>query len=250
MKRIESEYRKAFAGVTPAPALRARTEAMVHTLGRSRTRRVRKALLCLALCVILLCATAVAAREFGLLSFWQSGYAGNQELLAALEPLLETVNAEYEGAVALTVSEALLSENSLALQYSVQNRTDAPLYIGARRVLLDGALPDAVGTGSAPYEQAIFPAGQSGTGVWQETLAGAPLELTTHTLELQLDIYRVPEGAPSPQALCRPVEETYIFLETARVAFPITARALETRTALHDGQPLEFAFHGLSLIHI
>ena len=118
MKRIESEYRKAFAGVTPAPALRARTEAMVHTLGRSRTRRVRKALLCLALCVILLCATAVAAREFGLLSFWQSGYAGNQELLAALEPLLETVNAEYEGAVALTVSEALLSENSLALQYS------------------------------------------------------------------------------------------------------------------------------------
>ena len=108
MKRIESEYRKAFAGVTPAPALRARTEAMVHTLGRSRTRRVRKALLCLALCVILLCATAVAAREFGLLSFWQSGYAGNQELLAALEPLLETVNAEYEGAVALTVSEALL----------------------------------------------------------------------------------------------------------------------------------------------
>lgn len=247
MKRIESEYRKAFAGVMPEPALRARTEAMVHTLGRSRTRRVRKALLCLALCVILLCATAVAAREFGLLSFWQSGYAGNQELLAALEPLLETVNAEYEGAVALTVSEALLSENSLALQYSVQNRTDAPLYIGARRVLLDGALPDAVGTGSAPYEQAIFPAGQSGTGVWQETLAGAPLELTTHTLELQLDIYRVPEGAPSPQALRRPVEETYTFLETARVAFPITARALETRTALHDGQPLEFAFDGYSL---
>ena len=247
MKRIESEYRKAFAGVTPAPALRARTEAMVHTLGRSRTRRVRKALLCLALCVILLCATAVAAREFGLLSFWQSGYAGNQELLAALEPLLETVNAEYEGTVALSVPEALLSENSLALQYSVQNRTDAPLYIGARRILLDGALPDTVGTGSASYEQAIFPAGQSGTGVWQETFAGAPLELTTHTLELQLDIYRVPEGAPSPQALRRPVEETYTFLETARVAFPTIARALETRTALHDGQPLEFAFDGYSL---
>ena len=167
-------------------------------------------------------------------------------MLAALEPLLETVNAEYEGAVALTVSEALLSENSLALQYSVQNRTDAPLYIGARRVLLDGALPgpDTVGTGSTPYAEAIFPAGQSGTGVWQETFAGAPLELTTHTLELQLDIYRVPEGAPSPQAMRRPVEETYTFLETARVAFPITARALETRTALHDGQPLEFAFNG------
>ena len=43
------------------------------------------------------------------------------------------------------------------------------------------------------------------------------------------------------------MEETYTFLETARVAFPITARALETRTALHDGQPLEFAFHGYTL---
>ena len=99
---------------------------------------------------MLLCATAVAAREFGLLSFWQTGYEGNEELLAALEPLLETVNAEYEGTVVLTVSEALLTENSLALQYSVQNPTDAPLYIGARSILLDGALPgpDTVGTGS------------------------------------------------------------------------------------------------------
>ena len=57
----------------------------MHTLGRSRVRRVRKALICLALCVVLLCATAVAAREFGLLSFWQREHAGNQELLAALE---------------------------------------------------------------------------------------------------------------------------------------------------------------------
>ncbi len=227
----------------------ARTEAMVLALGGSHARRVRKALLCLALCVMLLCATAVAAREFGLLSFWQTGYEGNEELLAALEPLLETVNAEYEGAVVLTVSEALLTENTLALQYSVQNPTDAPLYIGARRILLDGALPgpDTVGTGSTPYAEAIFPAGQSGTGVWQEKFAGAPLELTIHTLELQLDIYRVPEGAPSPQAMRRPVEETYTFLETARVAFPITARTLETRTALHDGQPLEFAFNGYTL---
>lgn len=82
-------------------------------------------------------------------------------MLAALEPLLETVNAEYEGAVALTVSEALLSENSLALQYSVQNRTDAPLYIGARRVLLDGALPDAVGTGSGPMSRQFFRPGKA-----------------------------------------------------------------------------------------
>ena len=220
---------------------------MVHTLGRSRVRRVRKALICLALCVVLLCATAVAAREFGLLSFWQREHAGNQELLAALEPLLETVNAEYEGAVALSVPEALLTENSFALLYSVQNRTDEPLYIGARRILLDSTLPDTVGTGSAPYEQAIFSAGQSGTGVWQATLAGAPLEWTTHTLELQLDIYRVPEGAPSPQTLRGPVEEAYAFVETARVSFPITARALETRTALRDGQPLEFAFNGYTL---
>ena len=146
-----------------------------------------------------------------------------------------------------TVSEALLSENSLALQYSVQKPDGCAAVHWRAARLLDGALPDAVGTGSAPYEQAIFPAGQSGTGVWQETFAGAPLELTTHTLELQLDIYRVPEGAPSSQAMRRPVEETYTFLETARVAFPITARALETRTALHDGQPLEFAFDGYSL---
>ena len=254
---LEEQYKRAFNSIVPSPQLVGRTERSVEDMINSK--KVRKITLRAALAVALILAVLTAVGYAAVHSLLLEGRS--PEIVQQLEPLMQPVESGYQGEyVDIQVTEALLTQDSLSLAWTVTNKTDQLLYIDYPVCFkLNGGYSSGAKNGSWDFEYYLEPGqqvqSQQNTAILPSDPAAIleydeddipydpPLQDVNNRCEIGLSVYLVPENLEDipeyPDDAC---------LAPSGTDFGATYPASEGRWALVEAAHVEF-FLDLESLH-
>lgn len=254
---LEEQYKRAFNSIVPSPQLVGRTERSIEDMMNGKN--VRKITLRAALAVALILAVLTAVGYAAVHSLLLEGRS--PEIVQQLEPLMQPVESGYQGEyVDIQVTEALLTQDSLSLAWTVTNKTDQLLYIDYPVCFkLNGGYSSGATNGSWDFEYYLEPGqqvqSQQNTAILPSDPAAIleydedgspydpPLQDVNNRCEIGLSVYLVPENLEDipeyPDDAC---------LAPSGTDFGATYPASEGRWALVEAAYVEF-FLDLESLH-
>ena len=231
------------------------TLARISEREEGNMQRRHKRTVVIAVVMILVAATAALAASGGyimeLFGTERRKSELTQQLAGAVQPF---AGAVYEGEyVRVTPGELLLTKDSFAATWTVENLTDEFLWIDAPVGFeLNGISLFELGAGSGmqDFEYYIDPGEVIESGVRINLTAGAPEGESTFSHSLS--VYRSKSGEKLMQD-GRGAERDAHFddLELVEKTFltaPVICTELEMKSALPEGQPLSFEFEDYTLV--
>lgn len=249
---LEEQYKRAFNSIVPSPQLVGRTERSIEDMMNGKN--VRKITLRAALAVALILAVLTAVGYAAVHSLLLEGRS--PEIVQQLEPLMQPVESGYQGEyVDIQVTEALLTQDSLSLAWTVTNKTDQLLYIGAPTFFaLNGGGVSGGGPSVRDFDYYLEPGQQVECQRIRAILSGDPISLwesedgvpaseptplqdVNNRCEIGLSVYLAPEALEdAPQ-----YPEDRDVLAPSDAAFGDTYPAGDGRWALAEAAHVELS---------